>query len=87
MLLGHFEKMNVKMPNVFLWTSLYTMTRMIMIQICAINTLSEVYLNIYWRFTQILMIRWKVGVRICTLLYPAIEMYIMFRYCRENTFE
>lgn len=48
MLLGHFEKMNVKMPNAFLWTSLYTMTRM-MIQICAINTLSEVYLNIYWR--------------------------------------
>lgn len=34
MLLGHFEKMNVKLPNAFLGTSLYTMTRMIDTDLC-----------------------------------------------------
>lgn len=43
MLLGHFEKMNVKMPNAFLWTSLYTMTRMIDTDLCYLYTIRSLF--------------------------------------------
>lgn len=34
MFFGYFEKMNVKMLNVFFWISLYIMIRMIDIDLC-----------------------------------------------------